>query len=222
MLQSSFDDVLGGTDITKRAAIPLGLPSYWPTNPPLQSKTIRSNNTFNTYKFLFVIMALRNSISDKKDVEAIASHLDHANTAATNGGLSAEDMEFVANFPEEKKKKKVLAKIDWRLMPMVKPSSTPSAPSQPPPPPTRPTLIPLLPFKPKKDHLNGNCWGKSDGFGCGIFLEGEGCKIKGYDMWDWYQKIRKDGEKCKKCGKVEYKDGCTLKIDYVTGCNNHG
>lgn len=59
----------------------------------------------------FVIMALRNSISDEKDVEAIASHLDHANTAATNGGLSAEDMEFVANFPEEKKKK-VLAKID--------------------------------------------------------------------------------------------------------------
>jgi hypothetical protein len=40
-------------------------------------------------------------------------------------------------------------------------------------------------------------------------------------MWDWYQKIRKDGS-CKKCGKVEYKDGCTLKIDYVTGCNNHG
>ncbi|KAF5245974.1 hypothetical protein FANTH_7064 [Fusarium anthophilum] len=63
-------------------------------------------------------MALRNSISDEKDVEAIASHLDHANTAATNGGLSAEDMEFVANFPEEKKKK-VLAKIDWRLMPML-------------------------------------------------------------------------------------------------------
>ncbi|KAF5534159.1 tartrate transporter [Fusarium phyllophilum] len=63
-------------------------------------------------------MALRNSISDEKDVEAIASHLDHANTAATNGGLSAEDMEFVANVSEEKKKK-VLAKIDWRLMPML-------------------------------------------------------------------------------------------------------
>jgi hypothetical protein len=40
MLQSSFDDVLGGTDITKRAAISFGLPSYWLTNSPLQSNTI--------------------------------------------------------------------------------------------------------------------------------------------------------------------------------------
>ncbi|KAM0310842.1 hypothetical protein ACHAPQ_012453, partial [Fusarium lateritium] len=63
-------------------------------------------------------MALRNhSISDEKDVEAIASHLDNAPTR-NNQGLSAEDMEFVANFSEEKKKK-VLAKIDWRLMPML-------------------------------------------------------------------------------------------------------
>lgn len=74
------------------------------------------------------------SLSDEKDVEAIASHLDNVNTT-TYSGLSAEDMEFVANFPEDKKKK-VLAKIDvcsatslsieththtykWRLMPML-------------------------------------------------------------------------------------------------------
>ncbi|KAL9572343.1 hypothetical protein ACKAV7_003544 [Fusarium commune] len=80
---------------------------------------------------------------------------------------------------------------------------------------------PPFEYSTEKDHLNGNCWGKSDGIGCGVFLEGEGCKMKGYEMWDWYQKIRKDGS-CKKCGKVEYKEGCTLKIDYVTGCNNHG
>ncbi|KAL5610312.1 hypothetical protein FOVSG1_004993 [Fusarium oxysporum f. sp. vasinfectum] len=80
---------------------------------------------------------------------------------------------------------------------------------------------PPFEYSTEKDHLNGNCWGKSDGIGCGVFLEGEGCEMRGYDMWDWYQKIRKDGS-CKKCGKVEYKDGCTLKIDYVTGCNNHG
>ncbi|KAF4958769.1 hypothetical protein FGADI_2113 [Fusarium gaditjirri] len=133
MLQSSFDD---GTDITKRAVILFGLPSYWPTNPPLQSKTIICLPRFDTpypaftphakinyttqhlLELQFVVMALRNSISDEKDVEAIASHLDHANTTATNGGLSAEDMDFVANFPDEKKKK-VLAKIDWRLMPML-------------------------------------------------------------------------------------------------------
>ncbi|KAF5586149.1 fibronectin type III domain protein [Fusarium subglutinans] len=74
----------------------------------------------------------------------------------------------------------------------------------------------------KKDQPDGNCWGKSDGIGCSVFLEGEGCKMKGHDMWDWYQKIRKDGEKSKKCGEVGYEDGCTLKIDFVTGCNNHG
>lgn len=43
MLQSSFDDVLGGTDITKRAAISFGLPSYWPANPALQSNTISAS-----------------------------------------------------------------------------------------------------------------------------------------------------------------------------------
>lgn len=48
-----------------------------------------------------------NSLSDEKDVEAKASHLD----TVTYNGISAEDLEFVANFPEEKKKK-VLAKID--------------------------------------------------------------------------------------------------------------
>ncbi|WXC42306.1 hypothetical protein QX201_002085 [Fusarium graminearum] len=57
-----------------------------------------------------------NSLSDQKDIEAV--HLDNVNTANTFNGLSAEDLEFVANFPEEKKKK-VLAKIDWRLMPML-------------------------------------------------------------------------------------------------------
>lgn len=50
-----------------------------------------------------------NSLSDQKDIEAV--HLDNVNTANTFSGLSAEDLEFVANFPEEKKKK-VLAKID--------------------------------------------------------------------------------------------------------------
>ncbi|KAH7313920.1 major facilitator superfamily domain-containing protein [Stachybotrys elegans] len=34
------------------------------------------------------------------------------------GGLTQEELEFVENFPEEKRKK-VLSKIDWRLMPML-------------------------------------------------------------------------------------------------------
>jgi serine kinase of HPr protein (carbohydrate metabolism regulator) len=64
-------------------------------------------------------MALRNnSVSDEKDVEAIASHLDNVPTR-NNQGLSTEDMEFVANFSEEKKKK-VLAKIDVSCQSSVK------------------------------------------------------------------------------------------------------
>lgn len=63
-------------------------------------------------------MALRNSVSDEKDVEAIASHLDNVPTRNIQG-LSTEDMEFVANFSEEKKKK-VLAKIDVRYKSSVK------------------------------------------------------------------------------------------------------
>ncbi|KAM6509344.1 hypothetical protein FSOLCH5_012345 [Fusarium solani] len=66
--------------------------------------------------------------------------------------------------------------------------------------------------------LTGNCWAKSDGIGCGVFIEGSGCELIGDDIWEYYQKIRSS---CKKCGKVEYKAGCFVKIDYVTGCNNH-
>lgn len=39
-------------------------------------------------------------------------------------------------------------------------------------------------------------------------------------MWDAYQNIRDIGG-CKKCGSFERSDGCTLKIDYVYGCDHH-
>jgi hypothetical protein len=70
----------------------------------------------------------------------------------------------------------------------------------------------------RERRLTGNCWAKSDGIGCGVFIEGSGCELIGDDIWEYYQKIRSS---CKKCGKVEYKAGCFVKIDYVTGCNNH-
>ncbi|EEU42151.1 uncharacterized protein NECHADRAFT_86113 [Fusarium vanettenii 77-13-4] len=70
----------------------------------------------------------------------------------------------------------------------------------------------------QEGRLTRNCWAKSDGIGSGVFLEGSGCELIGDDIWEHYQKIR---SLWKKCGKVEYKAGCFVKIDYVTGCNNH-
>ncbi|GES61487.1 fibronectin type III domain protein [Aspergillus terreus] len=38
----------------------------------------------------------------------------------------------------------------------------------------------------------GNCWGDQTR-GCGVFLQGDGCKISGNDMWNAYQDIRNIG-----------------------------
>ncbi|KAF4991135.1 hypothetical protein FDECE_14138, partial [Fusarium decemcellulare] len=69
------------------------------------------------------------------------------------------------------------------------------------------------------NQLTGNCWAKSDGLGCGVFIEGKDCQLIGDDLWEWFQKIRSAG--CDKCGKVEYKSGCFVNINYVSNCNNH-
>ncbi|KAM5350969.1 hypothetical protein ACJ41O_003692 [Fusarium nematophilum] len=65
-------------------------------------------------------MSRRSNISsEEKDLEAIASKVDVAHHEGNvNRGLTEEELAFVANFPEEKRKK-LLAKIDWRLMPML-------------------------------------------------------------------------------------------------------
>ena len=38
-------------------------------------------------------------------------------------------------------------------------------------------------------------------------------------MRTMYEGVRK---KCDKCGKLEYEKDCFFKIDFVSGCNNHG
>ena len=73
--------------------------------------------------------------------------------------------------------------------------------------------------------MNGNCWG--DGVrGCGVFIQNKdsgaapgNCRISGNDLWWAYQNIRKIGG-CKKCGAWHRVDGCNIKVDYVSGCNN--
>ncbi|CAI6097462.1 unnamed protein product [Clonostachys chloroleuca] len=56
-----------------------------------------------------------NSGTITKDMEG--GDVKHLETSG-RGGLTAEEIDFIDNFPEEKRKK-VLAKIDWRLMPML-------------------------------------------------------------------------------------------------------
>ncbi|KAH7232688.1 hypothetical protein FSOLCH5_008589 [Fusarium solani] len=64
-------------------------------------------------------MSRRSDISGEKDLEAIGSKADVAHHEVTNrGGLTDEELAFVQNFPEDKRKK-LLAKIDWRLMPIL-------------------------------------------------------------------------------------------------------
>ncbi|KAI2615067.1 pectate lyase superfamily protein-domain-containing protein [Hypoxylon sp. NC1633] len=65
----------------------------------------------------------------------------------------------------------------------------------------------------------GNCQGDYAGYGCGVFLKGDGCSMRGKDMKAAYQMIRDEGH-CGKCGRMDYSDGCSLTVDYVTGCNN--
>ncbi|KAJ5423592.1 hypothetical protein N7491_008808 [Penicillium cf. griseofulvum] len=75
-------------------------------------------------------------------------------------------------------------------------------------------------YKAGSGTLSGNCWGDQTR-GCGVFIEGDStCTVSGNDLWNAYQNIRDTGG-CKKCGSFERSDGCTLKIDYVYGCDNH-
>ncbi|PYH54542.1 uncharacterized protein BO96DRAFT_436161 [Aspergillus niger CBS 101883] len=70
----------------------------------------------------------------------------------------------------------------------------------------------------------GNCWGAPDGLGCGVFVAGpRGCTRTTEQMKAAFNNIR--AHDCKICGTVtdddNGKDNCQIKIDYVTGCNNH-
>ncbi|KAK3326739.1 hypothetical protein B0H66DRAFT_442042, partial [Apodospora peruviana] len=69
---------------------------------------------------------------------------------------------------------------------------------------------------------NGNSY--AQGHACGVFIEGKkedgsACRFSGNRMWWDYQDIHNDDKGgCGKCGAKRYKNGCVVKIDYVTGC----
>ncbi|KAJ5710536.1 hypothetical protein N7488_004692 [Penicillium malachiteum] len=79
---------------------------------------------------------------------------------------------------------------------------------------------------------------KNAGFGCGVFVKGKGCQLKGTTM-QAFSKSEANHPKfcsafdhlmdadlggCKICGKVTFSNGCTMRVDYVSGCttDNNG
>ena len=53
---------------------------------------------------------------------------------------------------------------------------------------------------------------------CGLFFSGDHCEGTGQELIDAYHAIRDIGH-CSHCGQYKRdSDGCTIKIDRVTGC----
>ncbi|KAL5041333.1 hypothetical protein BDW71DRAFT_201451 [Aspergillus fruticulosus] len=70
------------------------------------------------------------------------------------------------------------------------------------------------------DNTNtGECYtdNASGGFGCGIFVKGDGCQLKGTVMQAAYDHLMDYG--CEICGQVEFSNGCHMRVDYVSGCH---
>ncbi|KAJ0383982.1 hypothetical protein COL922a_009320 [Colletotrichum nupharicola] len=65
-------------------------------------------------------MTAARASSDRSDIEHVAQEKDYVahDEFQQNSGMSPEDADFLANFPEERKKKAV-RKVDFRLVPML-------------------------------------------------------------------------------------------------------
>ncbi|KAI9871169.1 MAG: hypothetical protein M1830_009843 [Pleopsidium flavum] len=64
----------------------------------------------------------------------------------------------------------------------------------------------------------GTCGANGLGYGCGVFIEGNGCSISGQDLKTAYNAIRSHA--CTKCGsQKDTETKCQVTINYVTGCN---
>ncbi|GKT85961.1 major facilitator superfamily transporter [Colletotrichum tofieldiae] len=65
-------------------------------------------------------MAVTRTSSDRSDVEHVSPEKESIahDEFQRDGGMRPEDVEFLANFPEERKKKAV-RKVDYRLIPML-------------------------------------------------------------------------------------------------------
>ncbi|KAH1996048.1 hypothetical protein KXV97_001123, partial [Aspergillus fumigatus] len=72
------------------------------------------------------------------------------------------------------------------------------------------------------DTNSGTCYtdGKNAGFGCGVFVEGDDCEMTGDQMAAAYDHIfQETGGDCGICGHAHFDNGCTLTVNYVSGCS---
>ncbi|KAF7587124.1 hypothetical protein BBP40_007695 [Aspergillus hancockii] len=68
---------------------------------------------------------------------------------------------------------------------------------------------------------SGECYtdGKNAGFGCGVFVKGKNCEMKGRQLAAAYDHIHQEsGGGCEKCGSAFFSNGCQVKVDYVSKC----
>ncbi|KAJ5254853.1 hypothetical protein N7505_010004 [Penicillium chrysogenum] len=70
-----------------------------------------------------------------------------------------------------------------------------------------------------KGRKSGECYtdGKHASGGCGVFIKGDGCEVKGTTMQAAYDHIFDDCDHA--CGHAYFDNGCEMKVDYVTGCH---
>ncbi|CAG8899424.1 unnamed protein product [Penicillium egyptiacum] len=52
---------------------------------------------------------------------------------------------------------------------------------------------------------------------CGLFVSGNHCEVMGQHLMDAYNDICNRGH-CSHCGRKQIANGCTIKIDRMTGC----
>ncbi|KAL4877577.1 hypothetical protein BJY04DRAFT_230539 [Aspergillus karnatakaensis] len=74
-----------------------------------------------------------------------------------------------------------------------------------------------------KDTNSGTCYtdGKNAGFGCGVFVEGDDCRLTGNEMAAAYDHLfQETGGECKICGHAKFANGCKLTVNYVSGCHS--
>ncbi|KAJ5600689.1 hypothetical protein N7450_001756 [Penicillium hetheringtonii] len=72
-----------------------------------------------------------------------------------------------------------------------------------------------------EDSDTGACYtdGKHAGGGCGVFVKGDDCRLRGTAMQAAYDHLENPDEGgCGACGHVTFDNGCIMKVDYVSSC----
>ncbi|KAG2001682.1 hypothetical protein GB937_010025 [Aspergillus fischeri] len=76
-----------------------------------------------------------------------------------------------------------------------------------------------------QDSDTGACYtdGRHLGGGCGVFVEGDGCRLRGTTMQAAYDHLENpDQGGCGACGHVFFDNGCKMTVNYVSTCGTVG